>query len=450
MSAQIPTADNELVETLPRRVTAIGTIGPVGAAYTVYEKNWFCAECKNENYARRQRCHRCRAAKPENCDSLVVQSATGEKNLWREAVDPVSRHIYYYNIETKETKWERPAEMGIAPHSKLYAKIRILILSFSIGTGWFGRGMAGLDNANKYEEQNKVYMQRLARKQLDQMPLKNSQLEGAYEYNIWYHKFIGDNWQDERSNEPAETKCVLESDAGRTKADEAKKTNRYFCMHFARGMCAKGSDCSYFHRLPTREDEVRVGMMHDCFGRKRHATDRDDMSGVGNFTKNSRTLYVGGLKNVSADVAASLEQQLWKYFGEWGEVENVNVIHRLSIAFVRYRHRISAEFAKEAMCNQSLDNDEVLSIRWAFDDPNPVAKKSAQRSDHDAIVGMLRSKGVSTKQSAFYYPEDYNLQNPKKQKHDSVNTLTGCDAHDEYPNTDEQFQSQTANDNIEK
>ena len=33
-----------------------------------------------------------------------------------------------------------------------------------------------------------------------------------------------------------------------------------------------------------------------------------------------------------------------------------------------------SEFAKEAMSCQSLDKGEILSIRWAFDDPNPVAQ----------------------------------------------------------------------------
>ena len=36
-----------------------------------------------------------------------------------------------------------------------------------------------------------------------------------------------------------------------------------------------------------------------------------------------------------------LEAALWKHFGEWGEVENVNLIARLSIAFVRYRYRMT-------------------------------------------------------------------------------------------------------------
>lgn len=103
------------MSSLPRKVTAVGTLGDVGAAYTVYEKNWICAECKSENYARRERCQRCRSPKVMAPDALVT-SSTGDQHQWREALDPSSNKIYYYNMETNATQWERPAEMGAAPH----------------------------------------------------------------------------------------------------------------------------------------------------------------------------------------------------------------------------------------------------------------------------------------------------------------------------------------------
>ena len=52
---------------------------------------------------------------------------------WREAIDPSSQQLYYYHLDTNETRWERPEEMGPAPHA----------------TGWFGRGAAG-SQASKY------------------------------------------------------------------------------------------------------------------------------------------------------------------------------------------------------------------------------------------------------------------------------------------------------------
>uniref|UniRef100_M4B593 Pre-mRNA-splicing factor cwc2 n=2 Tax=Hyaloperonospora arabidopsidis (strain Emoy2) TaxID=559515 RepID=M4B593_HYAAE len=405
------------IDELPQEVTAVGTLGDVGAAYAVYEKNWRCEDCTHENYARRKRCFRCRAPKVERPDALVVDSL-GDRHTWREALDPTSNKIYYYNTETNATQWERPAAMGAAPHA----------------TGWFGRGKAGANEGDRYEILNATFLSRPARKQLDVMPTANSQLEGAYEYNIWYDKYIGDHWNDTRGKEPAATRCVLALDGGRTKADVVSKANRYFCVHFARGMCARGAECSYYHRLPSAADETRIGMMHDCFGRERHATDRDDMAGVGNFMRNSRTLYVGGLKSCSGREALTAQKEaLAKQFGEWGEVENINVIHRKSICFVRYRHRTSAEFAKEAMANQSLQSDEVLNLRWAFDDPNPVAKQAGERADRDAIVAVMQAKGATTTEdAAFDYPEEYQLPATKRQRIEG-DTIAS------YPNTDTQF-----------
>jgi hypothetical protein len=34
---------------------------------------------------------------------------------WREAMDPATMQLYYYNIKTMETQWTRPVEMGPAP-----------------------------------------------------------------------------------------------------------------------------------------------------------------------------------------------------------------------------------------------------------------------------------------------------------------------------------------------
>jgi hypothetical protein len=43
----------------------------------------------------------------------------------------------------------------------------------------------------------------------------------------------------------------------------------------------------------------------------------------------------------------------------------VRVIPQKNIAFVRYKYRSQAEFAKEAMHCQSMEDNELLEIRWA-------------------------------------------------------------------------------------
>ena len=42
----------------------------------------------------------------------------------------------------------------------------------------------------------------------------------------------------------------------------------------------------------------------------------------------------------------------------------VKVLQYRSVAFVTYKSELHAQFAKEAMACQSLDNDEILNVRW--------------------------------------------------------------------------------------
>ena len=132
------------------------------------------------------------------------------------------------------------------------------------------------------------------------------------------------------------------------------------------------------HCLPTDADDRRAGVTHDVFGRERHKTDRDDMGGVGSFSRENRTLYIGGL---NADISVQdYEEIVRRHFGEWGDLEYVRVFPPRGFAFVRYRLRTAAEFAKVAMAEQSLDNDETLNIRWANEDPNPIAKAHEEQA----------------------------------------------------------------------
>lgn len=66
------------------------------------------------------------------------------------------------------------------------------------------------------------------------------------------------------------------------------------------------------------------------------------MSGVGSFLKPCRTLFIGGVQKHKYESIQLIEAAAWKHFGEWGEIENVNLVQRLSVIFVRYRVRTSA------------------------------------------------------------------------------------------------------------
>ena len=50
--------------------------------------------------------------------------------------------------------------------------------------------------------------------------------------------------------------CLCCCDHGVRQADTVHSKERaYFCLHFARGMCCRGVECTFYHRIPTAEDD---------------------------------------------------------------------------------------------------------------------------------------------------------------------------------------------------
>ncbi|CAG8473466.1 15_t:CDS:2 [Acaulospora colombiana] len=72
---------------------------------------------------------------------------------------------------------------------------------------------------------------------------------------------------------------------------------------------------------------------------------------------------------------------------------SVKILKDKGVAFVTYQCILNAEFAKEAMSNQSLDHNEVLNVRWATDDPNPRAKAEFKRKA-EAIAAQAIQKSL--------------------------------------------------------
>lgn len=60
------------------------------------------------------------------------------------------------------------------------------------------------------------------------------------------------------------------------------------------------------------------------------------------------------------------------------------------VAFVTYTTESLAQFAKEAMAHQALDNSEILNVRWATQDPNPQAQKREARKIEEQAAEAIR------------------------------------------------------------
>ena len=245
-----------------------------------------------------------------------------------------------------------------------------------------------------------VVPDRPARVQVEQArKLQTAEHQG--EFNIWYGKYMGDNRFDKAMKAP--TKCILESDAGLTRADYTSNT-AHICLHFARGCCVYGKDCTYRHCAPTEQDESQADSPNDIFGRNRHGSFRDDMGGVGTWSKECKTLYVGRFCNTPTE--SQLTESVARHFGEWGPMESCRVLKGKGIAFMTYKHRCTAEFAKEAMMEQSLDMDEQINVRWAYDDPNPRAKAIRLRNDAQMMLAAMEAKGHLPSGESEPYPSE--------------------------------------------
>lgn len=226
---------------------------------------------------------------------------------------------------------------------------------------------------------------RPARPQVDPATLKSEppQQTGTV-FNIWYNKWSGGDREDRYlSKHAAQSRCDVARDSGYTRAD--KVPGSYFCLFFARGVCPNGHQCQYLHRLPTLHDLFNPSI--DCFGRDKFSDYRDDMGGVGSFMRQNRTLYVGRIH-----VTEDIEEVVARHFAEWGQVERTRVLTSRGVAFVTYSNEGNAQFAKEAMAHQSLDHSEILNVRWATVDPNPLAqKREARRLEEQAAEAVRRA-----------------------------------------------------------
>ncbi|EST05265.1 RNA recognition motif domain protein [Kalmanozyma brasiliensis GHG001] len=290
-----------------------------------------------------------------------------------------------------------------------------------------------------------------------------------------------DREENEAQKAKRETRCDIARDSGYTKADITLKTQAaraqqgvsispdeavYCCMHFARGCCPHGVECNFLHRLPRPNDFPTQS--RDCFGREKLGNYKDDMSGTGSLSKMNRTLYVGRLheehgvsapkstnsawrdggktlkggrsvndlrsksgprpkqdsktyrpqhNSVRPETDNATERVVRRHFSEWGEIDRLRVLTGRSCAFVTYKYEANAQFAKEAMLNQSLDHNEIINVRWSSDDPNPAAQKrnleQMRRQGEKAIMAGMSTQAIEAQQAlrALQALEDPTAQN---------------------------------------
>ncbi|KAI9491458.1 hypothetical protein BDB00DRAFT_959678 [Zychaea mexicana] len=237
-----------------------------------------------------------------------------------------------------------------------------------------------------------------ARQQVDKATLdeylKERRPEGGT-YNIWHNRWKGLERDWSKKGVRAKFKCDVARDSGDTVGTNNR--NAYFCLFFAKGMCAQGAQCSMLHRIPNESDEVETTI--DCFGRDKFMEFRQDMGGVGSFNTQNKTLYVGRIASTG-----NMRDVVIKHFAPFGELERVKLLRHRGVAFVAYKSRNNAEFAREAMMNQGLDNNEIINVRWA------TAEQSTMKGDEERGAAGKDQQGFDPRQ--FYERQNAESELP--------------------------------------
>lgn len=163
----------------------------------------------------------------------------------------------------------------------------------------------------------------------------------------------------------------------------------------------------------------------DCFGRDKHADYRDDMGGVGSFMRQNLTIYVGRIH-----VTDDIEETVARHFSEWGEIERIRILNSRGVAFVTYMNEVNAQFAMVAMAHQSLDHNEILNLRWATQDPNPLAMAREKRRLEEQAADAIR-KALPAEFIAELEAPDDNGEAKRRRLTEGTFGLQGYEAPDE-------------------
>lgn len=201
----------------------------------------------------------------------------------------------------------------------------------------------------------------------------------GHTFNVWFLNWAGGDLSA-RNSVQLKFRVNIQQDTGYTRGVDGKSP---LCIFFAKGSCYKGEKCPLLHRLP-RLGDARIPTQ-DCFGRDKTADYRDDMGGVGLLAKVNRSLFVGGI-NIKDNTHDVVSQQ----FSEFGQIDKVRVLPSKKCAFVSFRTEAEAQFAKEAMDAQSLDGKDVISVKWANDDPNPNALLLATQDMEELAMATVK------------------------------------------------------------
>ena len=338
----------------------------------------------------------------ESNNNKKIEEELDIRKHWKLYYDPHYKQNFYYNPFTNQSLWELPPDnicldtipIPLPSNTTTNTNTTTNLNPTNQQTP-IEESQEDIDEIKyqKFKESNlKEWMKRPARQQVQDTRKDINYIEGNFDYNIWYNKFLTDRHEKEKI--PALYKCNPALDTGYTKADISKEET-FFCLFFAKGCCCEGYKCNYYHRVPLLSDCEKVENLRDIFGRSRFNTKLKDNGGIGVFTQNCRTLLVSDLKrleNVKNNIK-SMVRIIYQNFSQFGDIEDINYVDFKNICYIKFKHRCFAEFAKEAMMRQHLVGEEIINVTWAYDlDEDPENKENKEKEEDKIFLDAVKKK----------------------------------------------------------
>ena len=358
---------------------------------------------KKENKKDNKKENKIENKKENNNNNKKIEEELDIRKHWKLYYDPHYKQNFYYNPFTNQSLWELPPDNICLDTIPIPLPSNTTTTTTNTTTNSnptnqqppIEESQEDLDEIKyqKFKESNlKEWMKRPARQQVQDTRKDINYIEGNFDYNIWYNKFLTDRHEKEKI--PALYKCNPALDTGYTKADISKEET-FFCLFFAKGCCCEGYKCNYYHRVPLLSDCEKVENLRDIFGRSRFNTKLKDNGGIGVFTQNCRTLLVSDLKrleNVKNNIK-SMVRIIYQNFSQFGDIEDINYVDFKNICYIKFKHRCFAEFAKEAMMRQHLVGEEIINVTWAYDlDEDPENKENKEKEEDKIFLDAVKKK----------------------------------------------------------
>ncbi|ORY93302.1 hypothetical protein BCR43DRAFT_532351 [Syncephalastrum racemosum] len=191
-----------------------------------------------------------------------------------------------------------------------------------------------------------------------------------------------------------------------------KRNRAHICSFFVKGECTRGDDCPYRHEMPG-EDQF-----HQDIKDRYHGSNDPVAQKMLTRTRNTRPLEPPEDKTITSLFVTNVEEDitdadLREYFGTYGDIKSVVVVHKSRCAFVNYATRVSAELAAEQISQTGLKiKDHKLKVVWGR--PRPQGPKSDKKSSATAASGPLQPPPPpsmkSVDKSAAYPSQDPTAQ----------------------------------------